>query len=330
MTQEELKLGEACRAARKSLGPEIKAWVKSVVDDALTTHPSNPTELSKTLEAALQKRIVPDLVSRAMNEVQNADLFNTEQRLTIREQVNFWLKTWQPSVPINLPQPQWQLHNVNFALTLGALSGLGLLIGLGVSQSSWLPGSLSLLFSVVGCVLLVGIAQANTREKTGLAGWLSQPLPPTESNGTTPHDAMLQVSQTSLLHVLSLVEAAGRLEMLHQEVAPTIENTDSLTLLFDKCKDGLAEAYYSDLKRDPERALDACIKLMGDLQAMGIEIVTHERGEAFTTELEESFACSGQLKEGEPAVMLFPAWRLQGELLSKGLLKRSRRPAKKD
>ncbi|TNE45164.1 MAG: hypothetical protein EP343_28250 [Deltaproteobacteria bacterium] len=326
MNQEELKLGEACRAARRSLVPEIKAWVKSVVDDALKAEAHSTDTLKKTLEDSLHKRIVPDLVNRAMHEVQKADLFNEEQRLTLREQVNFWLKAWRPTIPVTIQQPLFRLNPLPVALSAGVLGSIGLIVGMALSPTAWVPGVACLLSATLGSLALSSMAQNQEGAPQGWTAWWMESIPTQESGSLGPHSMMELMAQISLHHVLSLVEAAGRLEMLHQESSP-VEPSDSLEMLFDRCKDGLAEAYYSDLKRDPERALDACIKLVSDLQGMGVEVVTVERGTEYTPALDDCFAPSGSLNEGDPVVMLFPAWKLQGELLSRGLLKRSRRRA---
>ncbi len=326
MNQEELKLGEACRSARKSLVLEIKAWVQSVVDDALDTENHTTNALRQTLEEVLHKRIIPDLVNRAMHEVQKADLFNEEQRLTVREQVNFWLKSWRPTVPVTSTQPLFRLNPLPVALSAGLFGSIGLAAGMLLSQTTWVPGVVCLLTASLGSLALSSMAQGQEGTPRGWTSWFLESVPAQESASLGPQRMMELMAQISLHHVLSLVEAAGRLEMLHEEASP-VEPSDSLKVLFDQCKDGLAEAYYSDLKRDPERALDACIKLVSDLQGMGVEVVTVERGTEYTPTLNECFAPSGSLNEGDPVVMLFPAWKLQGELLSRGLLKRTRHRA---
>ncbi len=104
------------------------------------------------------------------------------------------------------------------------------------------------------------------------------------------------------------------------------EDLEILSHFVQKCQDGFSEVYYCDKIREgsEERALDACITMMEDFRELGLEPQYCEKGSAYKKEMEKNFNNLGRVEEGDPIMVIYPAWTYKGNLVSPGKVKKVR------
>ncbi len=338
MTSDELKVEEACQAIRLALKPEVKTWVDAMFEEVVAAHHhrlqgdtpllERQSLLRQGLEDALHHRILREMLNQSLAILHQSDLFTEEQRLSIRSQVRLWMDRRPPSIPVIVPVNQQVLDPIRTSITVLMMSFVGLFLGNQIPKPEGLPLLLGLFFAGLGVGFVahwqrkaLHTSPQNRWAKTFV--WISTPNTESRDWLEVPKESTRQIVEDSMHHLVTLIHSASQLELLKQDNQQ--QGSDQLQHLFHRCVDGFAEIYYSDLKRDPERALDACIKLVGDLEETGIQIETVERDIPYHPEMQALFNLSGRIQEGEPVVMIFPAWRYRQQLLAKGTIKRSRR-----
>lgn len=338
MTQEELQWAEACQGIRLRLTPEIPRWTDQIYEELDAIHNTHKQEHLAEMTVAeqkhrwqegihhtLQQKIVPQVLQQAMILVQKSLLFSQEERLRIRSQVSVWLDRWQPDIHVCRAEsssiPSWFRVGVVVLLFGGVGYTLGLMLP---GRGTWIP-ALILMFCVMAVVgLTFWQNQAmqdrpSNRWKTSFC-WLSGTEQPKEPWKSAVKQAAQSAISEAIHDMTVLLETIGTSEMLRREKQQ--QASDSWVQWFERCRDGLSEIYYSEQKRDPERALDACIKFMGDLQGMGVSIETIEKGQPFQADMEVLYERSGRVEAGDPVMTIHPVWKQQGQVLKKGMIKR--------
>lgn len=339
MTQDEQRIEEAARSIRQRAGEEIPGWAEEAIQEVLEAHSRRLQQdqsladrqslMRKGLEESVNHRIKRRILERAIEEIEHTGLFAKEQLLSIQRDVALALEELTVAVPVKVPGGLSILEPARTSVAIAMASFLGVFLANQIQSKGALPLLAALIFSMIGGFLLIQLQKKaiHTPDKKDFTqrifGWLSIHTASTQDWLTGPRETVEETIGELSDQIALLVRYAARLQLRDQE--DRSEEMDILQHLFHKCTDGFAEVYYAELKRDPERALDACIKLVGDLQNAGVEIDTVEKRQPYQEELTSAFEVTGRIEEGEPVLMIHPSWRYQGRLLTKGTLKRARK-----
>jgi hypothetical protein len=339
MTQDELKLEEACREARLNIKHQVDQWLKEMFDQVASEHQERLHSnipiaerqqlLQQELEDSLYQRIQRKMLLYTLQYLEPIGLFSREQILSIQSQVGLSLERMTPSIPIVIPESRVILEPLRSGLAVAGFILLSFVIlGSQISNFQAMQLPFLLVLSGLSAYLLVQWQRkatslpANSRWMRSFSWistsefthqeWLELPKHIT-------HKVLMIYSQIAV----NLVQAAAQLELLR--VANRQQHSDQLQHLFARCLDSFSEVYYSQFKLDADRSLDACMNLIGDIKDAGIEIIAIDEGAAFDRAWAENFNIHGRIDIGDPVMMIYPAWRYHHQLLVKGTLKKCRR-----
>jgi len=340
MTQDELRLEEICQSIRLAYKDKIAIWSEEAVKDAVDGHlvrlggdtPALERRelLEKGLDDVLNHKMKRQMREVAMDTLREAELFTKEQLQILKGNLGLLMDRWKLSCSVSVPESFQLLEPARSSVAIAIFCFVGLFLG---NQFETKPNGIGLLFSFLFAMLgaySLTLIQRKILLSSASSSWMVKAFTLLSSRSNTGDDwlnepkRLVRDSLESGSEVMvTLVQCVGQIELLKSEHRD--EDTDILQHFFSKCLDGFSEVYYSEIKRDPERALDACIKLVGDIKNAGVEIKTVERDEAYDPDWEGLFASSGRLKEKDPVMMIHPAWLYQGRILAKGRLKQSKK-----
>jgi hypothetical protein len=338
MTQDELRIEEMAQRILLATQERSEEWAKQAVQEVLEAHQSRLQQdhdaaerqalLTQGLQDAINHRIKKDMLDCAVEALQECGVFVKEEWLSVQRDVRVALERIPVSLTIHVPKGLPILDPIRSSVAIAGCSFVGVFLANQIQQQGSLPLLFSLFFSMLGGYGLLQLqksqihAPAGRKLRNKLYQALSLQTAATHDWLAAPREQVTQ-SLRQLGTTVALLVQYSALVQLHKK-EDRQEETDILQHLFNTCIDGFAEVFYADDKRDPERALDACIKLTADLQKAGVSIETIERGTTYHQDLESSFHVSGRITEGDAVMMIFPSWRWKGRLLAKGTLKRTR------
>lgn len=340
MTPNELRIEEAVQSIRLLVQNKSERWTQAVLDEGMdvyrtlnlkqTDHVYVQERLTEALKDSITRRCIPEMLQESILCIQQTELFTTDELDWMKRSVGSILHDASFALSVVLPRTQSVLDPLRSTGAVSICAFLGWILGSQLSSHGFVPALLCWLGGTGGAWGLVRLFQ-DTVHGTGVdSAWKSRMgsffwRPSAHKEVTFPH---IHVHVNELLQsmgqiVASLMQLAARLQLRSREERD--EETDQLQHLFTQCIDGFSEVVYAEEKRDPERALDACIKLIGDLQNVGIQVERVERGTPFSSHIETQYHISGRVREGDPVMTIFPMWRWKERLLSKGTIKRTRR-----
>ena len=232
MSQDALRLDEACQHVHNTLRPQLKDWTEEALREVTGPHsavlqqPGRNAEkqalVQQGLEEAVNHRIKRRLVREAFDKIEGLEMFSIERLRLMQSRVVGSFQNLPLHVPISLPHSQHLIDPWRAAIFVGIFAVLGAIVDGLISQKLSL---FTFLFPGLGASLLADL-QLRSNRSLKKKSWLAQGLSLlwTEDKASLSWEAearssLEQVLGQALQQVVVLIRLSGQLEGVKQEQA---------------------------------------------------------------------------------------------------------------